>query len=226
VPHQVSSVCWRSVLLLPEPHGKLLGAPSPAPGAVERQSEVIWFLAYTGLRWGEMAALRVGDFDMLRRRVSVSRSVTEFKGLVWSTPKTWERRSVPFPASLADELAALMVGRGRDDLVFTSGRGEVLRASNYRRRVFASAVEECRKVDNTFPTITPHDLRHTAASLAVSGSQRESCATDARAREGIHDARRLCRPIRRGSGRRCRTAGHGYPIYCGPAADQLGTLAL
>jgi site-specific recombinase XerC len=55
--------------------------------AVERQGEVVRFLAYTGLRWGEMAALRVGDFDMLRRRVNVSRSVTESGGLVWSTPK-------------------------------------------------------------------------------------------------------------------------------------------
>jgi integrase len=144
------------------------GQVAALAGAVERLPEVTRFLAYTGLRWGEMAALRVGDFDMLRRRVNVSRSVTEFNGLVWSTPKNWERRSVPFPPSLADELAALMVGKGRDDLVFSSERGEVLRASNYRRRVFASAVEECRKADNTFPTITPHDLRHTAASLAVS----------------------------------------------------------
>jgi integrase len=90
---------------------------------VDRQPEVVRLLAYTGLRWGEMAALRVCDFDMLRRRVNVSRSVTESGGLQWSTPKTWERRSVPFPASIADE---------------------------------------------TFPTITPHDLRHTAASLAIS----------------------------------------------------------
>lgn len=44
---------------------------------VERNPEVVRFLAYTGLRWGEMAALRVQDFDMLRRRVNVSRSVTE-----------------------------------------------------------------------------------------------------------------------------------------------------
>lgn len=29
---------------------------------------VVRFLAYTGLRWGEMAALRVESFDMLRRR--------------------------------------------------------------------------------------------------------------------------------------------------------------
>lgn len=77
--------------------------------AVERQAEVVRFLAYTGLRWGEMAALRVQDFDMLRRRVNVSRPVTESGGLVWSTPKTWKRRSVPYPAMLADELAALMV---------------------------------------------------------------------------------------------------------------------
>ena len=136
--------------------------------AVGRQGEVVRFLTYTGLRWGEMAALRVQDFDMLRRRVNVSRSVTESGGLVWSTPKTWERRSVPFPAALADELAALMVGKGRDELVFTDQRGGVLRVSNYRTRVFAPAVTRCQRDDDTFPAITPHDLRHTAASLAVS----------------------------------------------------------
>jgi integrase len=126
------------------------------------------FLAYTGLRWGQMAALRVQDFDMLRRRVNVSRSVTESGGLVWSTPKTWERRSVPFPAVLADELAALMVGKGRDELVFTDLRGGVLRNSNWRARVFEPAVKKCQKADESFPSITPHDLRHSAASLAVS----------------------------------------------------------
>ncbi len=44
----------------------------------------------------------------------------------------------------------------------------LLRVSNYRKRYFASAVERCKAADKTFPTITPHDLRHTAASLAVS----------------------------------------------------------
>jgi integrase len=136
--------------------------------AVDRQSEVVKFLAYTGLRWGEMAALRVQDFDMLRRRVNVSQSVSECGSLVWGTPKTGERRSVPFPASLTGELAALMVGKGREDLVFTSTRDAVLRGGNYRGRHFQSAVEKCQKDDETFPTITPHDLRHTAASLAIS----------------------------------------------------------
>ena len=31
--------------------------------------DVVLFLAYTGLRWGEMAALKVGRLDMLRRRI-------------------------------------------------------------------------------------------------------------------------------------------------------------
>jgi integrase len=115
-----------------------------------------------------MAALRVQDFDMLRRRVNVSRSVTESGGLVWSTPKTWERRSVPFPAVVADELAALMVGKGRDELVFIDLRGGALRNSNWRARVFEPAVDKCQKADEAFPSITPHDLRHTAASLAIS----------------------------------------------------------
>jgi integrase len=135
---------------------------------VDRGPEVVRFLAYTGLRSGEMAALRVQDFDMLRRRVNVSRSFTEVGKLQFRPTKTGERRSVPFPASLADELSALMVGKAREDLVFTSERGAVLRGSTYRPRVFNGAVEKCRKADETFPDITPHDLRHTAASLAIS----------------------------------------------------------
>lgn len=75
---------------------------------------------------------------------------------------------MPFPAALTAEPAALMVGKGRDDLVFASQRGDVLRASNYRKRFFTAAVEECQAADKAFPSITPHDLRHTAASLAVS----------------------------------------------------------
>jgi integrase len=43
-----------------------------------------------------------------------------------------------------------------------------LRGGNYRNRYFAAAVERCQAADDTFPDITPHDLRHTAASLATS----------------------------------------------------------
>src|SRR4029079_7364517 len=123
--------------------------------AVDRQPEVVRFLAYTGLRWGEMAALRVQDIDMLRRRVNVSRSVTESGGLVWSTPKTHERRSVPFPAVLADELSALMVGKTREALVFTDMRGGVSRNSNWRARVFAPSAAKRPQGEQTVPCIAP-----------------------------------------------------------------------
>jgi integrase len=130
---------------------------------------VVGFLAYTGLRWGEMAALRVESFDMLRRRVHVTEAVAEVRGkLVWGTPKDHERRSVPFPAFLAPPLAQLMKGKARGDLVFTGAKGAVLAVSRFRPRVFAPAVSRAREADATFPIVTPHDLRHTAASLAVS----------------------------------------------------------
>ena len=63
---------------------------------------VIRFLAYTGLRWGETAALRVHNFDMLRRRVNITEAVAEVRvRLVFDTPKGHERRSVPLPRSSA-----------------------------------------------------------------------------------------------------------------------------
>ncbi len=116
-----------------------------------------------------MAALWVRDFDMLRRRVLISRPVAEVRGeAVWSTPKSHERRSVPFPAFLADELAASMVGKDRDDLVFTSPNGGVLRVSCFRPRVLTAAVKRLVTAVPEFPRVTPHDLRHTAVSLAIS----------------------------------------------------------
>jgi integrase len=137
--------------------------------AVRSNPEVIRFLAYTGLRWGEMAALKVENIDMLRRRVNVMQGVAEVKGtLVWSTAKNHERRSVPFPAFLTEQLAALMVGKARGDLVFTSPESHVLRVSSYRPRVFNDAVKACQGQSEDFPKVTPHDLRHTAASLAIS----------------------------------------------------------
>ena len=69
---------------------------------------------------------------------------------------------------LTDELAALMVGKGRDDLVFTSPDGGVLRVSHFRPRVFTAVVERLVTAVPEFPRVTPHDQRHTAASVAIS----------------------------------------------------------
>ncbi len=129
------------------------------------QGLVIRLLAYTGLRWGELAALSVASVDMLRRRLQITQAVAEADGrLEWKSPKDHERRSVPFPAFLADELGKQMVGKGREDLLFSASKGGPLRVSHWRPRVFNAARESLKD----FPKVTPNDLRHTAASLAVS----------------------------------------------------------
>lgn len=46
------------------------------------------------------------------------------------------------PRFLRDDLAALMSGKGPDDLVFTSPAGDPLRSGNFRRRVWDRAVRE------------------------------------------------------------------------------------
>jgi integrase len=54
---------------------------------------MVLFLSYTGVRFGEMAALRVGRVDFLRRRALIAESVTPVKGVMtWGTTKGHERR--------------------------------------------------------------------------------------------------------------------------------------
>ena len=96
--------------------------------------------------------------------------------------KTHETRSVPYPEFLALPIAKLCEGRSRDDLLFGDGRLR-MRLPNSRDGWFAAAVrrvldEEAKTAAEAkargeeepprMPRVTPHDLRHTAASLAIS----------------------------------------------------------
>lgn len=132
-------------------------------------SDLVLVLSYTGLRWGEMAALKKERIDFDRRRLDISVSVTEVRGqLVWGTPKNHERRSVPVPDFISRVLLERTDQSAPAAAVFSGADGGILRAGNFRGRVFNAAVARCIEADPTFPKITVHDLRHTAASLAVS----------------------------------------------------------
>lgn len=120
-------------------------------------------LAFTGVRFGELTALRVARVDLARRRLHIAESASEVGGrLVWTTTKNHQSRSVPVPPGLIPDLARACEGKKPGDLVFTAPGGGPLRLGNWRTRVFDPACAAASIVG-----LTPHDLRHTAASLAI-----------------------------------------------------------
>lgn len=116
-------------------------------------------LAYTGLRWGEAVALRARNVDLARGRIQVTGSVTRVgKELVEGPPKSHAHRSVPVPAFLVEELRPVVEELNDEDLVFESPIGGFLTSWAYRSKF---------DVARPIAGMTPHDLRHTAASLAI-----------------------------------------------------------
>ena len=120
-------------------------------------------LAYTGIRWGEAVGLRVRDVEFLRRRLNVHENAVQV-GTRYAVGPTKGRkaRSVPVPAFVLDELSQQCKGKAPDDLVFPSRGGHLQRPKSstgwFQAAVKRAAVQK----------VTPHDLRHTCASLAIS----------------------------------------------------------
>ncbi len=128
---------------------------------------LILVLAYCGLRWSEAIGMHVRDVNFERDRIQVNRAAVEVEGrIVVGAPKNWERRIVPFPEFLEAPLRELCDGKGPDDLVFTDPDGNHLRRAKTSVGTtswFSAALER-----SGIERLTPHDLRHTAASLAIS----------------------------------------------------------
>ncbi len=97
---------------------------------------IITFLAYTGCRFGEMAALRVRRVDPLRRRIEVAEAVTAVNGaLVWGTPKGHATRWISLPGFLADLLAEHVLQARRRPGVHLASGGTAAREQLPPRRV-------------------------------------------------------------------------------------------
>ena len=136
--------------------------------AASAHPTLVLFLAYTGLRWGEATGLRVKHLDTVKRRVSVEENAVMVNGHIEiGTPKTHETRQVPYPEFLDDGIAALSAVKHSEAIVFGDGL-TWMKLPNSERGWFIGAVNRCRAADPGFPRVTPHDLRHTAASLAIS----------------------------------------------------------
>jgi integrase len=127
----------------------------------EQDAALFTVAAFTGLRLGELRALRWRDVDFAGHIVHVRQN---FVAGEFTSPKGKRVRSVP----LIDQAAVALDGLSRrerfvgdDDLVFPSGVGEPFEASQLRRR-FAVALSAAGLRHLRF-----HDLRHSFGTLAV-----------------------------------------------------------
>lgn len=111
---------------------------------------MILFMGTTGLRIGEVCNLKVGQIDQRRRRLWVASA----------TAKSRKGREVGIPVQVMQLLP--LKGRERDEYLFISRGGKRIDEHNWRARHFYPAVERAGLGE-----MHPHDLRHTAVSLAI-----------------------------------------------------------
>ncbi|MFE3109363.1 tyrosine-type recombinase/integrase [Kitasatospora indigofera] len=134
--------------------------------AAGQHGPLLLVLAYCGIRWGEVSALKAGRVQLDARRLRIVQAYTRKRGggVLLKDVKNHEKRSVPVLASLVPDLKPLVAGRGRDALVFVGKDGDVMGYGEFRSAVFDPAVKAAGLGDLG---LTPHKLRHTAASLAI-----------------------------------------------------------
>jgi integrase len=127
---------------------------------------LIYVLAYTGLRFGEAAALRRDDCEFGRARLRIDESLAEVNGrLYFGAPKNHQRRYVvlpPFLTALLQRHLDEHVAAHGPSLVFTSPTGGPLRYGNFARRVWKPALDRAGIASTGL-----HALRHTCASLLI-----------------------------------------------------------
>jgi integrase len=143
---------------------KLAGAMPP------RFEALVLVAAFSGLRWGELAALRRCDVDLDAAVVRVPRKLAALRDRMEFGPPKSEagNRSVTLPAAA---LAALRphlreyVGKDAEAVVFTGEKGALLRGGNFGRAVKWTETVKAAGLPDGFHF---HDLRHTGNNLAAS----------------------------------------------------------
>lgn len=122
---------------------------------------VIYMLAMnTGMRWGEIAALKWDRVDLERKLIIVSRTYCKPSQQIRETTKGRKTRHVGINSKLLPEFKALYETRGSfDGLVFARTSGKVLDLKNFKRDFFDKDMRQAELRKIRF-----HDLRHTFAS--------------------------------------------------------------
>ncbi|NOY56974.1 MAG: tyrosine-type recombinase/integrase, partial [Actinobacteria bacterium] len=125
---------------------------------------------YTGLRFGELAALRTDDLDLLRRTLRVDEQLSRqgsWRMVAGPLKSKKAYRTIGIPTFLCEELAIhLTEYPSASDLVFSHAQGGPLDYNRFRRRHWNPAVET-----SVGPPCTPHDLRHTHVAMLIAENQ-------------------------------------------------------
>ncbi len=161
------------------------------------------YLGAFGLRWGEIAGLRVNRLDFLRQTIVIDSQVTRgLRGaMIESDPKTkaGRRPSLALPDWLMSTIAHVLAERGitatdPEALVFVSPDGARLHYSNWRRGVWLPARQAAG-----VPHLNFHDLKHTAGTaLLEEGREHQDRPGAPWSRQPADDARRVCPGHQRG----------------------------
>jgi len=119
----------------------------------------IWIMSLTGLRAGEVNALKWNAIDFNRNQVLIKATWNKRIRQMQDYPKGKRWGRVPMPEPLVDYLKPLSKGKKSDDLVCTSATGGFLHHENILKHLKI----QCKKAN--VPVITPHELRHSATEL-------------------------------------------------------------
>ncbi len=130
----------------------------------------------TGLRWGELIALRPRHLDLATGElaveetiveVSIKNSPTGHRMLTKSYPKDNEPRTMGLPPELVTQLGAYITDRGlaSGDLLFATLEGTPISRNTFRTRIWRPAV----KASGIDFDVRVHDLRHAHASWLLAG---------------------------------------------------------
>ena len=129
---------------------------------VEPYGNLVRFACLTGLRQGELFALRDRALDLPRRTIVVEAGARD--GKLVPTKTTAGRRQVRLSGEAVRVLREQLLARAPNELglVFPTPGGAVWRKDNFMSRVFRPAVRRADLAPLRF-----HDLRHTYAALMV-----------------------------------------------------------
>jgi integrase len=126
----------------------------------ELDHALLSLLVGTGLRWGEAAGLQTKRLDFKRGLLLVSEVWDDKQNRVKAYPKGRKIRQVPMPGWVIDTVKPV-AAESANGFVFET-RGVPIDYSNWRRRVWLTAIKNAKIAD-----VTIHDLRHTYASWLI-----------------------------------------------------------